>query len=426
MLAIGKDVRYRIVPILDECWEDFFQAHKGWIRPVVLETVRKLRACRTPALGCHLYRCPQCQRYEVVPHTCKSRFCPTCGKHATDRWADAVLNDLLDVPYHHLVLSAPWQLRPIISLNREVGLGILARSAAGCLKQWAHDQHEMRMGIVSVIHTFGADLKWHPHVHLLVTEGGLSLDGERWVEPYKLGWLMAHEGLKKMWRYHVITALRVAHRSRTLRFSARFGAMRRFGYFNGLLKRLYDLVWYAHIGACLLDPSASLRYIGRYTKRAVLAEYRITHYDGKTVRFAFRDYAEGGKTSFKTLSVRAFIGRLIRHIPDKHFKMVRYGGLFAPRWKRGYLEQARRALGQQDGSEVHDAVGSEPGEEPISLLSWRERRSAEGTDPLNCPDCDVPMLEVDRVFGPHARIEELFRLAGRPLKVAHPALAMPP
>jgi hypothetical protein len=79
--------------------------------------------------------------------------------------------------------------------------------------------------------------------------------------------------------------------------------------------------WYVHIGAALLDPSATVRYIGRYPKRAVLAEYRITHYDGKVVRFAFRDHAQGGKTSYKTLPVLAFIGRLIRHIPDKHFKI---------------------------------------------------------------------------------------------------------
>jgi hypothetical protein len=423
MLAIGKEIRYRIVPILEVHWEDFFQAHKGWIRPVVLETVRKLQACRTPALGCHLYQCPSCERYEVVPHTCKSRFCPSCGKHATDRWADRVLNDLIDVPYHHLVLSAPWQLRPIISFNREVGLSILARAATACLNQWARDQHAMRMGIVSVLHTFGADLKWHPHVHLLVTEGGLSLDGERWVQPYNLGWLMAHAGLKRMWRYHVITAFRDAHRQGRLRFPANSSFMRQFPSFNGLLKKLYDLIWYAHIGACLLDPSASLRYIGRYTKRAVLAEYRITSYDGKKVRFAFRDYAHGGKTSYKTLPVLAFIGRLVRHIPDKHFKMVRYGGLFAPRWKSRYLELARRALGQEEPA---DTTTAEAAELPLSLQSWHERQRAQGNDPLRCPACNEPMVPLDAVFGPHARIEHFFRLAGRPTQAFHPALAYPP
>jgi hypothetical protein len=120
MLAIGKEIRYRIVLILDAHWEEFFQAHQGWIRPVVLETVRKLRACRTPALGSHVPACPDGHEIKVVPHSCKSRFCPTCGKHATDRWADGVLNDLLEVPYHHLVLSAPWQLRPIMGFNRGV------------------------------------------------------------------------------------------------------------------------------------------------------------------------------------------------------------------------------------------------------------------------------------------------------------------
>ncbi len=424
MLAVGTQIRYRIVAILDAHWEDFFQSHRAWIRPVVLETVRKLRACRTPALGCHVYTCPDDHEIRIVPHSCKSRFCPTCGKHATDRWADGVLNDLLDVPYHHLVLSLPWQLRLVAAFNRDVCLSILARAGAACLAQWARDQHDMRMGIITVIHTFGADLKWHLHLHLLVTEGGLSLDGERWVEPYNLGWLMAHSGLKKMWRYHVIKAFRKAHRAGQLRFPAQSAFLKVFPCFNSMLQKLYSLTWYAHIGACLLDPSASLRYIGRYTRRAVLAEYRITFYDGKKVRFAYRDYAQGGKTSFKTMPVLAFIGRLIRHVPDKHFKMVRHSGLFAPRWKSQYLAQARRALGQdvQEQPTPQDVCA----QTPHSLRNWHERRRADGTDPLRCSRCAQRMILTDVAFGPHARIEELFRRAGHPLKSFHPAYAMPP
>ncbi len=425
MLAIGSEIRYRITPILESHWEDFFQSKKGWIRPVVLETVRKLQVCRTPALGCHVYRCPEGHEIRVVPHSCKSRFCPTCGKHATDRWADGALSDLLDVPYHHVVLSAPWQLRPIVAMNREVGLSILARAASGCLSQWARDQHAMRMGIVTVLHTFGADLRWHPHVHVLVTEGGLSLDGERWVQPYNLGWLMSHAGLKKMWKYHVISAFREAHKRGQLRFPASSRFLKHYPGFNWLLNQLWQLTWYAHIGACLLDPSATLRYIGRYTKRAVLAEYRITHYDGKTVRFAFKDYAHGGKTSFKTLPVLAFIGRLVRHIPDKHFKMVRYAGLFSTRWRTRYLEQARRALGQEEGETL---VASEVESQPaLSLRSWRERQKARtGTDPLRCSQCGRSLGLWEVAFGPHQRIEKLFRRAGQPVQAFHPALALPP
>jgi hypothetical protein len=411
MLAIGTEIRYRIVEILEAHWEAFFQSHRGWIRPVVRETVRKLLSCRTPALGCHVYACPSEHGIRVVPHSCKSRFCPTCGKHATDQWADAVLNDLLDVPYHHVVLSAPWHLRPLCAFNRKGALSLLARAATACFTQWAAEQHGMRMGLVLVVHTFGADLKWHPHLHVLITEGGLSLEGERWVEPYNLGWLISQAGLKRMWRYHVITALRKAHRAGELRFPESASFLRRFPCFNAMLRTLYELTWYAHIGAGLLDPTASLRYIGRYTKRAVLAEYRITHYDRRTVRFAYRDYAEEGKTSFKTLPVLAFLGRLLRHVPEKHFKMVRHAGLFAPRWKSRYLEQARRALGQQ--VPAPDAAAAE---RPVSLQSWSERQRAQGRDPLRCPVCGQAMQLREVAFGPHARIAELFRQAGQPLR----------
>jgi hypothetical protein len=281
----------------------------------------------------------------------------------------------------------------------------------------------MRMGIIVVLHTFGADLKWHPHVHLLVTEGGLSLDGTRWVEPYNLGWLMQHDALKKMWRYHVIRAFRAAHRGGELRFPARFGFWQQYPLFNQMLSKLYELTWYAHIGACLLDPSASLRYIGRYTKRAVLAEYRITYYDGKKVRFAYRDYAEGGKTSFKTLPVLAFIGRLVRHIPDKGFKMVRYSGLFATRWRSQYLAQARCALGQNSMSETAPAPATET---PLSQRSWHERQHAQGVDPLRCTHCGQRLLLREVAFGPHIRIERLFQLGGRPLRPFPSAYPQPP
>lgn len=418
MLAVGSEIRYRIAALLEAHWTEFVRSTRQWIRPVVFETVRKIIACRTPALGCHLYACPQCHRIEIVPHSCKSRFCPTCGKHATDRWAEGVLNDLLEVPYHHLVVAVPAHLRGVLSFNRPGTLNLLFGAATAALSQWAREQQGMRLGIVAVLHTFGSDLKWHPHLHLLVTEGGLSLDASRWVRPYGDGWLMAHGALKKMWRYHVIRALRRAHRAGELHFSKAAAFLADYPRFNALLRRLYEMVWYAHIGASLKDPRFTLRYIGRYTKRAVLAEYRITHYDAErgVVRFAFQDYAQGGKTSYQTLPVLAFIGRLIRHVPDKHFKMVRYAGLFATRWRQHYLAHARRVLGQNQpaATPVADAPA-------VCLLPWGERRRAEGTDPLQCPTCRIPLQFVRLVFGCHEPIAELFRAAGKPLRPSHPA-----
>jgi hypothetical protein len=231
--------------------------------------------------------------------------------------------------------------------------------------------------------------KWHPHVHLIVTGGGLSLDGKRWMATDPR-FLMPESGLKKRWQYHVTTRMRAAHRQGGWRFPRSAQFLNRYPCFASMLNRLWGLTWYAHIGASLLDPRLSVRYIGRYTKRAVLAEYRITHYDGRWVRFAFRDYAAGGRTAVATVSVHAFIGRLIRHIPDKYFPMVRHRGLFCNRWRQRYLDQARSALRLPAPS---DAAPPTP--------RWAQRQEKlTGSDPLICPRCHTPLRLVLVAFGP--------------------------
>jgi hypothetical protein len=202
--------------------------------------------------------------------------------------------------------------------------------------------------------------------------------------------------------------MRAAHRRQLWRFprSARF--LSRYGCFSALLNRLWGLIWYAHIGASLLDPRFSVQYIGRYTKRAVLAEYRITFYDRRIVRFAFRDYAAGGRTSFATVTVNAFIGRLIRHIPGKYFPMVRYTGLFCNRWRQRYLTQARTAIGH-----TQSATPS-----ARQAACWAERQEQyTGTNPLFCPCCHTPMVLLLVLFGRWDWIESHLQLAPSVLPV---------
>jgi hypothetical protein len=133
-----------------------------------------------------------------------------------------------------------------------------------------------------------------------------------------------------------------------------------------------------------------------------MAEYRIVYYDGKIVRFSYKDYAEGGKTSFMTLKVHTFIGRLIRHIPDKHFPMIRYAGLFSNRWKKQYLNQARVALKQSDSDDADTNTHS----------SWAERQAEfKGIDPLICPHCDQPLTFIGTFFGNWSELQYLFATA---------------
>jgi hypothetical protein len=317
---------------------------------------------------------------------------------------------MLNVPYHHVVLTIPWQLRVILAMNRVRGLNLLFQAATEAIQQWARDVMSMRMGIMAVMHTFGSDLKWNPHIHLVVTGGGLSLDERRWIATDPR-FLMSHKGLKSRWKYQVITRLKRAHREQKWRFPKSLHFLSEYRCLASLLNRLWHLTWYAFIGASLIDPRFSVHYIGRYTKRAVLAEYRITAYDGKIVRFAYKDYAEGGSTSYMTLGVLTFIGRLVRHIPDKSFPMIRHAGLFANRWKHRYLPMARRALKQTAPS----SLTKKPGR------SWAERQTDyKGRDPLTCPDCNLPMILVGAFFGSWTQIQIIFQSANK-----NPAIPTP-
>ena len=282
MLRPAPHTRYHIAAILAAHWIQFVAQYKRWIRPVVFENVRKVLSCRIPVLGCHIYQCLDCGHIELIPHCCKSRFgsaafdrlrprasrgelvagCPTCGKHATDVWANQVLNRLLDIPYHHLIMSIPWQLRLVIIVNRKAGLTLLVHAATEAIGQWARDIKGMRMGILIVIHTFGADMKWHPHIHLIVTGGGLSLDGKHWIKT-EPKFFMHHGGLKKRWKYHLTTPMKKSPGEGQWSFPKSKDFLKQYPCLAALLNKLWNLTGYAYIGASLVDPRFSVHYIGR-------------------------------------------------------------------------------------------------------------------------------------------------------------------
>jgi len=399
MLYQGDNIRYRLSDILRQHWWPFFNQYGKWIRPVVIDTVRKIINCRTYVLGFHLYGCPDCGHRVIVPHSCKSRFCSVCGKVYADKWASEILNNLIDVAYHHLVFTIPWELRTIALLNRKVVFNILFKAAVTSIQDWALSQHQMRMGIICVLHTFGSRLTFHPHIHAIVTGGGLSVDGTRWIKTDPK-FLMPHTGLKKRWRYNVTALLRKAHKNGKLTFNQKTECLKTYKCFNGLLNKVYQYTWYVFIGASLLDPTVSVKYIGRYTKRAVLAEYRIVYCNDKIIRFLYKDYADNSKPKYKTLYIFSFIARLIRHIPDERFQMIRHCGLFANKYKAKYLSTARHLLGQPANHTENQRA---------PLPNWRERQEAfTGKDPLRCPYCHQEMVLLDVLFGSHDNLKQIW------------------
>lgn len=356
-------------------WQNFYNKHQALIRDDIVWNIEKLFSCRTD-MGFHKYVCLDCGHTVTVPHTCKSRICSTCGTIATDNWIASSLNEFLDVPYQHIVFSMPSSINTLISFNRKLLLNTLFTCVRETILSWTTTRSKKLYtpGFIIVLHTFGRDIKFNCHFHILITCGGLSLDKSKWIPNFYI----PHNIMKKMWRYRVVDSLRLLFKKQALNLP-RHEDFSEYTSFNKYLNNLYTKTWYVNLGESLKDASFTVRYIGRYTKRPVIAETRITSYDGRFVRFFFKDLA-ANKTFYPKLSVENFISRFIRHIPDKHFRQIRYAGIFASRVKTSLTAIARKLLNHSKKA-------------AIKILSWRERRiKAKGTDPLTCPNCLKEML----------------------------------
>jgi hypothetical protein len=251
-------------------------------------------------------------------------------------------------------------------IHRKKGLDVLFRAAKQTLLDVWERERKGVPGIIAVMHTFGGDLKWNPHVHCMVTCGGL--EGERW----KHMTFVPYRRLRSVWKYHVADGLR---RWGKERYAG--AAYRRF---NRWLDGLYRKEWYVHVGKRLDSLEYTIRYIGRYAKRPVIAETRLKGFDGKTVTVSHKDKALQREVMLR-LPVEEFIGKVVRHIPEKHHRMIRYAGLFAGRVKAQKLGWAGAAL----------EAGCLPIHAPRPVRSWRERMIEwTGEDPYRC-SCGMMM-----------------------------------
>lgn len=356
-------------------WETFRTKYKSLIRPDVTHNVDKIFSCKTDELGFHQYVCPKCGHLKKVPHTCKSRFCSSCGKIAVDNWANKSISKFPDIQYRHIVFTLPEQLQVLCLLNRKLILNALFKLAALSIVSWTEQEKNCIPGIISVLHTFGKDLDFNSHIHIVVSCGGLSLDHSKWVAidyfPEKV--------LKARWKYNVISFIRASFKNNLLLLAEPVKLLKSYPAFNSFLNMLYQrYIWYVHIGKKLTSLFFTVQYVGRYTKRPVLAETRISDYDGNSVSFWFDD-RNLHKKVFVTLPTEEFIKRIIRHIPDLHFKQIRYFGIFANRVKSKLCNIVLSILNKK-------FIPS------CDILSWRRRMMNQNdVDPLACPFCKTIM-----------------------------------
>jgi hypothetical protein len=336
-------------------------------RAYVRKTVERMILCRDPSAGYARYVCPGCGFDRRVPFSCKTRFCPSCGKVKVDHWVADIARDLFDVPHLHVTLTVDDLLWPHFHSHRPL-LKLLLKTAAQAVRELTQELYPgVRIGMIYTLHTGGRDLGFKPHVHLVMTKGGLK-DGE-WVEIDKL----PGGRLAAKWRYLLCKHL----------YQARP--------FDHELRKAVDQGYRDHRGYQVKTDSFypkgldAAKYIGRYLGHPPLATSHITNYDGQLVTYWYIDSNTGQRVSV-TCSALDFISRMVPHIPPKGMQIVRYAGLYARNIKRKLVPAVHAAL---EALRLQPSLFDlEPLAQTFQHLKWRERiKQSFGYDPLECPRC---------------------------------------
>jgi hypothetical protein len=343
--------------------------------------MQAIEICRTAALGGHLDACEDCGHIKISYNSCRNRHCPKCQFLKKEKWLEAREKELLPIPYFHIVFTIPEELNPLALRNQEVVYNVLFKAVAETLLELTRDTLG-RIGMIAVLHTWGQNLMDHPHIHCIVTGGGLCQG--KWL-PSKRKFFRHVKVMGRLFRGKFLFYLKKAYKEDRLRFPGRISHLAHT--FTSFLSPLYDKEWVVYCKRPFGGPESVIRYLGRYTHRVALANHRIISMEEGKVTFFWKDYHDG-KRKTMTLDAGEFIRRFLLHVLPDGFVKIRYFGLLANRHRKACLETCREVLGVAQPEEV-----PETWEEHLLRLT--------GMDLRKCPLCQGKMVRRELI--PHKR-----------------------
>src|SRR5437016_1074313 len=297
-------------------------ANAGHVSLDQLKVISAIERCRTAALGGHVERCENCSHTIIAYNSCRNRHCPKCQGAAAQEWLAEREAELLPVPYFHLVFTLPAAIADIAYQNKAVIYDLLFKASSGALLTIAADPKHLgaRIGILSVLHTWGSALTHHPHVHMIVPGGGFSLDGKSWVS-CRSNFLLSVRVLSRLFRRLFVQKLVAAHRAGELKFFNGHAALADPQKFATFLAPLRNNEWVVYSKRPFGGPEEVLRYLARYTHRVAISNRRLIACDEKGVTFKWKDYRIEGAERYKvmTLATDEFIRRFLMHVLTRRF-----------------------------------------------------------------------------------------------------------
>jgi len=345
-----------------------------------------IESCRTAALGGHVARCEKCAHTVIAYNSCRNRHCPKCQGAAAKDWLAAREADLLPVPYYHVVFTLPAAIADIAYQNKAVFYDILFKASAETLTTIAADPKHLgaRVGITSVLNTWGSALAHHPHVHMIVPGGGISLDGERWVA-CRPGFFLPVRVLSRLFRRLLLEKLLAAHQANRLKFFGDHAALADAQAFAAYLAPLRRAEWVVYAKRPFGGPEAVLAYLARYTHRVAISNSRLIALGDKGVTFRWKDYRaeDRGRQKVMTLATGEFIRRFLIHVLPHGFHRIRHYGLLASGTRADNIAKALRLL---------DVPAAQPGTASTATSS-----ETSEPKPLShpCPCCGGRMIIIE-------------------------------
>jgi hypothetical protein len=357
------------------------QQHAGSLSRDQLRVMSAIEHCRTAALGGHVEQCDQCHFQRIAYNSCGDRHCPKCQSLARAQWIEDRQAELLETEYFHVVFTLPEEIAAIAYQNKKVVYDILFRATSETLRTIAADPKHLgaEIGFFAVLHSWGQNLMFHPHLHCVVPGGGLSPDGSRWI-PCRQGFFLPVRVLSRLFRRLFLECLEKAFDDGQLKFFSSLQQLQDRKAFLRYLVPLRTNEWVVNAKKPFAGPQQVLDYVGRYTHRVAISNNRILNLEGGQVTFRYKDYRDGGQQKTMPLSADEFIRRFLLHVLPEGFHRIRYYGFLGNRYRKEKLEQCRQLLGM---------VPREPDSPTgVAELDYRDRYQAlTGTSLWECPAC---------------------------------------
>jgi len=377
---------------------DVFRAHGETYRqrhaltPDQLQVMRAIETCRTEVLGGHVDVCAACVYSRPAYNSCRNRHCPKCQFLAQAKWIEERMARILPVPYFHVVFTLPAELRALVKKNPRRLYDLLFDAASRTLLDLGRDPERLgaQLGFTTVLHTWTRSLEYHPHLHCIVTSGGLSEDGATWIRAGQGRYLFPVKVMGDLFRGKFLAGLRRLHQRGELDTGGDAPSA-----FARLVDGLYHTSWHVYAKRPFGGPQHVYQYLGRYTHRIAISNQRLLAAGDDGVRF----HTRGRKTL--TLAPDEFIRRFLQHVLPHGFAKIRHFGLLAPCHVKTRLARARTLLAPDEPVPV------------VAKRTWLERLLAlTGKDPSRCPRCDAPLIAISL---------DLWKSGYRPLAPVAPA-----